>query len=106
MELDKERVVTIFKAFTDVNRLTILEMLKDGELCSCNMENKLPIKQSTLSHHMKILCDSGIVNSRRDGKWTHYSISDLGRQLAEDQMKYFTNHIEGSNICGCNLKED
>lgn len=106
MKLDKEKVVIIFKAFTDVNRLAILEMLKEGELCSCNMEEKLPIKQSTLSHHMKILCDSGVVDSRRDGKWTHYSISNLGKKLAEDQFKYFTDHEEGASICDCKFKEE
>ena len=65
----------IFKAFCDENRLMILNLLKDGEKCACVLLEKLDIGQSTLSHHMKILVESGIVITRKEGKWTHYSIS-------------------------------
>ena len=54
----------VFKAFCDENRLQILEMLRSGEKCACVLLENLQISQSTLSHHMKILCDSGIVASR------------------------------------------
>lgn len=106
MKLEHEKVVNIFKAFTDVNRLAILEMLRNGEMCSCKLEEGLPIKQSTLSHHMKILCDSGVVNGRKEGKWTHYSISDLGKQLAFDQLEYFTKGDNKILKCDCDKKED
>jgi ArsR family transcriptional regulator len=49
--------VKTFKALTDINRLLILDLLMNGETCSCMMIEKLPIKQSTISHHMKILID-------------------------------------------------
>lgn len=65
----------IFKAFCDERRLEILELLQNGEKCACKLLEELDISQSTLSHHMKTLCDSGIVNSRKEGKWTHYSIN-------------------------------
>lgn len=68
----------VFKAFCDENRLMILEMLQSGEKCACKLLEELNIAQSTLSHHMKILCDSGIVISHRDGKWTYYSINQQG----------------------------
>lgn len=106
MKLEYEKVVNIFKAFTDMNRLAILEMLRNGEMCSCKLEEGLPIKQSTLSHHMKILCDSGLVNGRKDGKWTHYSISELGKELAFDQLEYFTHSDDIKSICDCKKKED
>ena len=57
----------VFKAFCDVNRLQILEQLRSGEKCSCVLLEKLQISQSTLSYHMKILCDSGVVVGRAEG---------------------------------------
>ena len=63
-----ENVAKIFKAFCDPNRLLILEVLKDGEQCACKLLEKLNIGQPTLSHHMKILCDSEVVNSVKIGK--------------------------------------
>ena len=65
----------LFKALADTNRLMIVDMLSCGELCAYNILEGLGITQPTLSHHMKILCDCGLVNSRKDGKWTHYSLN-------------------------------
>ncbi len=77
---DYKKSAEIFKAFCDESRLKILEILLTGEKCSCEMcgndiLEKLDISQSTLSHHLKILVNSKIVNARKEGKWTHYSIS-------------------------------
>lgn len=80
----------VFKAFCDENRLIILEMLQSGEKCACKLLEALNISQSTLSHHMKILCDSGIVSSRKEGKWTHYSISPEGSGYALELLKTLT----------------
>lgn len=68
----------IFKAFGDENRLRILELLGTGEKCACKLLEDLQISQSTLSHHMKLLCDAGVVQSRKEGKWVHYSIDPEG----------------------------
>lgn len=75
MKTKYQRNAAIFKAFCDENRWRILEMLRSGEKCACRLLEELHVGQSTLSHHMKILCDSGVVMSRREGKWTHYSLS-------------------------------
>lgn len=72
------KAAEIFKAFCDENRIRILEMLQTGEKCGCKLLEELNVTQPTLSHHMKILCDSGIVEGRKDGKWTHYKISSDG----------------------------
>ena len=66
----------VFKAFCDENRLMILELLRSGEKCACVLLEKLPIVQSTLSHHMKILVESGMVDVRKDKKWSYYSLSE------------------------------
>ena len=68
----------MFKAFADENGIQILELLRDGERCACRLLEEMKITQPTLSHHMKILCDSGIVVGRKEGKWMHYSISEDG----------------------------
>ena len=72
----------IFKALCDEKRLSILELLKGGEKCACVLMEELNIAQSALSYHMKILCESGIVTSRQEGKWTHYTISKSGKEYA------------------------
>ena len=73
----------IIKAFCDENRLMILELLQSGEKCACVILEGMKISQSTLSHHMKILCDSGVGTARKDGKWIHYSISEEGSTYAK-----------------------
>lgn len=77
----------VFKAFCDENRLMILEILQDGEQCACKLLEALHIGQSTLSHHMKILVDSGIVRSRKEGKWTYYAINIEGCQYAKKLLE-------------------
>ena len=62
----------VFKALCDPKRLAILEQLRSGEKCACVLQEPLDLTQSGLSYHMKILCDSGIVVSRQEGKWMHY----------------------------------
>jgi len=66
----------LFKALSDPNRLMVVDMLSCGELCACVILEKFQITQPTLSHHMKTLCDCGLVNGRKEGKWMYYSLHD------------------------------
>lgn len=95
--------VKVFKAFCDENRLRILEMLRTGEKCACKLLDDLQITQSTLSHHMKILCDADIVQGRKDGKWVYYSIdpkgTDRARKLLEQQLSLETSGGENRSCC-------
>ena len=68
-------VALICKALGDSNRLQIVQMLSDGEKCACKLLEHFEITQPTLSHHMKILCECGLVEVRKEGKWSHYSLS-------------------------------
>ncbi|MEG1547446.1 MAG: metalloregulator ArsR/SmtB family transcription factor [Clostridia bacterium] len=68
-------IALICKALGDSNRLQIVQMLSDGEKCACKLLEAFEITQPTLSHHMKVLCGCGLVNARRDGKWSHYSLN-------------------------------
>lgn len=92
--LDNKRVAMMFKAFCDENRLRILQILQGGERCACNLLEEMHITQPTLSHHMKILCDSGIVVGRKEGKWMHYSISDEGIDAVRECLNQFAIHSD------------
>ena len=87
----------IFKAFCDENRIRILEMLQTGEKCGCKLLEELNVTQPTLSHHMKILCDSGVVVGRKEGKWMYYSISEDGLSKAQEYIDYLKLKKEANN---------
>lgn len=92
----------IFKAFCDQSRLRILELLQGEEKCACVLLEQLSIGQSTLSHHMKILIDSGVVSPRKEGKWTYYSLSEFGCQKALEVLgDLLTKSIEQDRECQC-----
>ena len=69
MELSNKQITVIFKALCDENRVQILRILQNGERCACHLLEEMHLSQPTLSHHMKILCDSGLVSGRKEGKW-------------------------------------
>ncbi len=81
---------TVFKALSDEKRLEILKQLRDGEKCACVLIDKVDIGQSALSYHMKVLCKSGIVESRVDGKLTLYKINEIGSQRTLNILKELT----------------
>jgi ArsR family transcriptional regulator len=80
----------VFKAFCDETRLAVLEMLRSGEKCACVLLEQVVVGQSTLSHHMKIFVESGIVSARKEGKWTYYSISGTGCKTAAQLLNDLT----------------
>ena len=82
METILTKLPTIMKALGDENRLKILAMLGQDSLCACEMLCNLHIRQSTLSHHMSILSEAGLVYSWSVGKWTHYRLCAQGIELA------------------------
>ena len=99
----EQEMVCIFKALGDENRIRILKMLQSGEKCACKLLEELNISQPTLSHHMKILCDVGIVTGRKEGKWTHYSICCDGVKHIRGLMKEL---LSAENIpADCECKE-
>jgi len=70
-----EQCVPVFKALADGTRLRIVEMLAREDLCACKILERFSISQPTLSYHMKILCDAGLVAGVRDGTWMRYSVN-------------------------------
>lgn len=102
MESPYEKDARVFKAFCDPKRLAVLEQLRSGEKCACVLLEKLAMGQSGLSYHMKILCDSGIVASRQEGKWTHYRLSERGQEDALSLLRQLTTpNAKQLPSCAC-----
>ena len=100
--MDGRKTALLFKAFCDENRIRILKLLSGGEKCACRLLEEMSISQPTLSHHMKILCDSGIVTGRKEGKWMHYRICPEGVQIAKAYLDGLTDAQptgEGNPCC-------
>lgn len=74
-ETDQTRAAQLFHALSDETRLGILDMLRKGERCVCDLQSDLDAAQSRLSFHLKVLRDSGLVTDRKEGRWSYYSIS-------------------------------
>ena len=83
----------VFTAFFDVTRLKILEHLRSGEKCASALLEQVSVGQPTLSYHMKILVESGIVTARKVHKWTYYSICDCGKKRVKEMLKQLDSLI-------------
>ena len=85
--------LSVFKALANETRLQIVEALREGELCVCELEAVLDAPQSTVASHLAQLREAGLVRTRKEGKWTYYRIADtatlqllaLADALAEDR---------------------
>ena len=71
-----KNIALICKALGDANRLEIIEMLSKGEKWGCTLLERFDITQPTLSHHMRVLVECGLVNDRKEGKWHKYSLNN------------------------------
>ena len=72
--LDLSRAAHLFHALSDETRLGVLEMLRDGERCVCDLQDALDAAQSRLSFHLKVLKEAGLVTDRKEGRWSYYSL--------------------------------
>src|SRR3954471_14064923 len=72
---DVDRAVTLFHALSDATRLEILDMLKEGERCVCELQDELDAAQSRLSFHLRVLKEAGLVADRKEGRWMYYVIA-------------------------------
>ena len=69
-----ERAIELFHALSDETRLEIVELLRKGERCVCELTDTLDAAQSRLSFHLRVLKDAGIVRDRKDGRWVYYEL--------------------------------
>ena len=94
----------VFKALGDETRLKIVEMLSCGELCACDILESFEITQPTLSYHMKILTECGLVVSRKEGSWIRYRNN---QELIGTMEKYWNHITTEQDDCICKtMKED
>jgi ArsR family transcriptional regulator len=90
--------IRVMKALSDPSRVRVLKLLEEKELCVCEIQNVLGLAQSTVSKHMKLLEDAGLVNRKRQGTWIIYSLADSGEteyagtMLAE--LRHWLNNDE------------
>jgi len=90
--------VPILKAVSDETRLKIIDMLSCGEMCACDILEEFSISQSTLSYHMRILAESGLVNAIRDGAWMRYT---LNKDKANEVISFFAQLTSDKEDCIC-----
>ena len=88
---EKAQAIKIFKALSDESRLDIMDILASGEKCGCELLEAMKISQPTLSHHMHILCDAGLVDSHKEGKWIHYSLSSVGATQIKSMLEKYAS---------------
>jgi ArsR family transcriptional regulator, arsenate/arsenite/antimonite-responsive transcriptional repressor len=74
IHLRTERAIELFHALSDETRLEIIQLLRKGERCVCELTDSLDAAQSRLSFHLRVLKDAGIVRDRKDGRWIHYEL--------------------------------
>ncbi len=96
MDKDYKGYALMLKALGDETRVKIFDMLSSGELCACKVLEEFDITQPTLSYHMKTLCESGLVNGRRDGIWMRYTIN---REQYE-RLKSFIDQVDPPDAGG------
>lgn len=98
MDKNHERIIKIFKVIGEVNRVKIINMLSTGEKCACAMLEDFNFTQPTLSHHMKVLIDCGLVKCRKEGTWIYYSLDEeVSRQL----MMFLNSILTDDKRCIC-----
>ncbi len=98
MEKVYSETAKILKALSDPKRLKIIDMLSCGELCACQILEAFHITQPTLSHDMKLLVESGLINDRRDGKNIYYSINT---KVVNDFKNQFFSMFLSKQDCIC-----
>lgn len=90
--MTRTEVAGICKAMSEANRLKVIEILTTGEKCGCELLEELQVTQPTLSHHMKVLCDCGLVFSRKEGRWNYYTINC-------EKFRTYKDYISAISCC-------
>jgi DNA-binding transcriptional ArsR family regulator len=106
-QIQLSKIAEMFSALGHEHRLKIVELLRDGERCVCKITPEFKLDPSVVSRHLSILEQSGIIVSRRDGRWIHYRIADqrvlrlteIARRIAHspERTKTFLTRAETAN---------
>jgi len=93
------------KAFADPSRVRIIMALRAGELCVCELCDALGVTQSTLSTHLQVIREAGLVSARREGKWMYYAIAPAVKPLVRSLFRFFAKSLETDPILKRDKKE-
>ncbi|TYQ12773.1 UNVERIFIED_CONTAM: ArsR family transcriptional regulator [Acetivibrio alkalicellulosi] len=102
MNCNYDENAKIIKALSDPNRLKIIDILSCGEKCACDILEEFNFTQPTLSHHMKVLMDCGIVNNRKEGLWNYYF---LNASNCNKIILFLMNLITPTDECVCKTSQ-
>ena len=102
IQLQSTRSARLFHALSDETRLSIIQRLRFGERCVCDLTDALDAAQSRLSFHLKVLKDAGLVTDRREGRWMYYTLNQeaLG-ELAEAVEALASTPSPAERKAGC-----
>lgn len=97
-----KNAAALFHALSDETRLALLERLKGGEHCVCELTDAMKAGQSRLSFHLKVLKEAGLIQDRREGRWMYYSLNaDAIEELEElvDSLKKAAKSVVSAGRC-------
>jgi ArsR family transcriptional regulator len=87
---DLSRAAELFHALSDGTRLSILQRLRFGERCVCELTDAMDAAQSRLSFHLRVLREAGLVNDRREGRWMYYTLNPEALAEAAEVVEHLT----------------
>ena len=96
-----ERAVELFHALADSTRLEILDELKAGECCVCELMDRLQAGQSRLSFHLRVLKEAGVIQDRREGRWMYYAVNADALAELGDLVDSFRQTKKARRVAGC-----
>lgn len=104
MNLNYDDNAKIFKALSDSSRLRIIDILSCGEKCACDILESFKFTQPTLSHHMKVLMECGLVKARKEGLWSYYSLDITSSNKLVLFLMTLITDTEENCVCKCTSK--
>ncbi len=102
MEQNYDDYAKVIKALSDSSRLKIIDILSCGEQCACKILEHFEFTQPTLSHHMKVLMECGLVKSRKEGLWSYYSLDST---YCNKLILFLMNLVTDTEECICKHKK-
>ena len=93
-----EELVLTAKALADATRVRILAALRGGELCVCELGDALGVTQSTLSTHLQVIREAGLVGTRKAGKWVYYSLEPVAARLLDRVFAHFQDGLKNHRV--------
>ena len=96
-----KHAVSLFHALSDETRLSLIDRLKDGEQCVCELTEAMQAGQSRLSFHLKVLKEAGLLLDRREGRWMYYSLNAKAIEELEDIVDTLKHAAKSSSRTRC-----